>query len=199
VEVTARGGPPHLELALVHAPVLNRRGEEIAATCDEFDFFDLSRLCLTYPIERFYVVQPVAAQQAMVQRLIAHARDEARDVAARGAFTNARLVDRLEEAVSASRERHAAAGRQLKVVASSARRFDDAIEFSTMRAQLGHPDQAALLLIGKGWGLAKSVIESADQRLAPIEGGTKFNHLSVRTAAAVLVDRLLGDSPAISE
>ena len=186
------GPAGRLDLALVHAPVLNRRGETIAATCDEFDFFDLSRLCLTYPVRRFYVVQPVEAQQAMVRRMLAHARSEARDVEARRSFEAARLVSELDDAIAESRREFSEEGRGHCVVATSARAGDGALEFAEARAMIRSEDGVGiLLLIGKGWGLAEPAFATADRRLAPIDAGTGFNHLSVRAATAILLDRLL--------
>ena len=51
-----------------------------------------------------------------------------------------------------------------------------------------------LMLFGTGWGLSTEVLDMVDHRLAPIYGATDYNHLSVRSAAAVMLDRLLGRS-----
>jgi hypothetical protein len=47
-----------------------------------------------------------------------------------------------------------------------------------------------LLLLGTGWGLAAEVLERVDDVLEPIAGSGPYNHLSVRTAAAIVLDRL---------
>ncbi|NNL76133.1 MAG: RNA methyltransferase, partial [Desulfobacterales bacterium] len=44
------------------------------------------------------------------------------------------------------------------------------------------------------WGLTESFITKADYVLEPIAGVADYNHLSVRSAAAIILDRLLGDS-----
>jgi hypothetical protein len=49
-----------------------------------------------------------------------------------------------------------------------------------------------LLLFGTGWGLTEEVLAAADRRLEPIQGAGDFNHLSVRAACAITLDRLLG-------
>ena len=48
------------------------------------------------------------------------------------------------------------------------------------------------MVFGTGWGLAPEVMARADLRLAPVLGPTDYNHLSVRAAAAVILDRLRG-------
>jgi hypothetical protein len=49
-----------------------------------------------------------------------------------------------------------------------------------------------LILLGTGWGLADALIPSVSRVLAPIEGASAWNHLSVRSAGAVILDRLFG-------
>ena len=48
------------------------------------------------------------------------------------------------------------------------------------------------MVLGTGWGLSPEVMARADLRLAPVQGPSYYNHLSVRAAAAVILDRLLG-------
>jgi hypothetical protein len=49
-----------------------------------------------------------------------------------------------------------------------------------------------LILLGTAWGLAQEVIDAGDGILPPISGLGNYNHLSVRSAAAIVLDRLLG-------
>jgi hypothetical protein len=143
---------------------------------------------LTYPVRRFLVVQPLPAQQALVQRLIDHGLAPDRDVEQTGRFEGAALVDTLDEAIAAAT---ADAGARPTVVATTARRWPDAVPYPALRARV-ESGEPTLLLFGKAWGLAESVVAGADVRLAPIEGGGAFNHLSVRSAMAIVLDRLLG-------
>lgn len=179
--------PTHFYAALVHAPVRNRLGEEIAATVDEFDFFDMGRLSLTYPVRTLYIVQPVPAQQDRVKQLLAYGNSERRH-AERGRFDRTTLVATLAEAVEAIT---AEAGQPPMVIATTARKMEDAISFAEARAQIA-TEAPTLVIFGKAWGLTDAVIEGADLRLAPIDTGTGYNHLSVRSAVAIILDRLLG-------
>jgi hypothetical protein len=49
-----------------------------------------------------------------------------------------------------------------------------------------------LIMLGTGWGLGPDLLSAAHRRLQPIHGADSYNHLSVRAAAAVILDRLLG-------
>jgi hypothetical protein len=49
-----------------------------------------------------------------------------------------------------------------------------------------------VLVFGTAWGLTEPFIAKADYILEPITGASEYNHLSVRSAAAIIFDRLLG-------
>lgn len=49
-----------------------------------------------------------------------------------------------------------------------------------------------MLMLGTGFGLAPAMRERADFALAPINGPGAYNHLSVRAAASIMLDRLRG-------
>jgi len=179
---------PTLDLALVHHPVKNRHGEIIAATSQEFDIMDAARLGLTYGVRRLYIVQTIPAQRAMVERLIEHGRSSDRDVAARGSFERTALVSSVSEALSRS---SAAFGVRPEVWSTSARPVGTRLSWPAARRRLAE-GVPALVLIGKAWGLAPDVFEASDMCLDAIDPGTGFNHLSVRAAMAIIVDRLMG-------
>ena len=52
--------------------------------------------------------------------------------------------------------------------------------------------RVVLLLFGTAWGLHDELLETVDYVLAPVTGRNGYNHLSVRTAAAIIMDRLVG-------
>jgi len=47
------------------------------------------------------------------------------------------------------------------------------------------------LVLGTAWGLSETFIGDADHVLDPIVGNSEYNHLSVRSAAAIILDRLM--------
>ena len=62
-----------------------------------------------------------------------------------------------------------------------------------MKHQLLDVGQPFLLVFGTGWGLTEEMFDRADFALEPIKGAGDYNHLSVRAAAAIMLDRLLGE------
>jgi len=77
-------------------------------------------------------------------------------------------------------------------VATGASPYPGSVTFQFLKERLEAPDTPYLMLFGTGWGLTQEVKDSSDHVLAPIEG-KGYNHLSVRSAVAIILDRLLGD------
>lgn len=178
-----------LAVALVHHPVLDRRGDVVTTAVTNLDLHDIARTARTYGVDRFYVVTPVAGQQSLVERIVGHWRDGfgATYNPDRGeALSLVETVATLEQAVAHWRSR---AGDLALPLLTGARRTDG-ITFAAGRALAQqHP---LLLVFGTGWGLAPQVFEGGWPVLAPVRGEDDYNHLPVRAAAAVILDRLLG-------
>ena len=85
-----------------------------------------------------------------------------------------------------------AAGDRPLLVVTSARPSAGGTSSEALSARLAAPGPPVLMVFGTGWGLAPEVMARADLRLAPVQGPSDYNHLSVRAAAAVILDRLLG-------
>lgn len=178
-----------LDLALVHHPVVNRHGETIASTVDEFDVFDACRLSMVYPVRHLWLVTPVPSQRALIERLLAHGRDPARTAEGRAPFEAVTGVASVDDALD---EAERDLPQRPITVATSAQPPQErtALSFADARARLDD-DACLMLLVGKAWGLAAELLTRCDAQLEPIRGGTGFDHFPVRGAIAVLLDRLL--------
>lgn len=189
----AAEAPPsvRLYLALVHHPVVNRRNEVIASAVTNLDVHDIARAARTYGVRAFFVVTPVADQQRLAERIVAHwtvgpGADFIPD--RRRALELVRVTATLAAALDAAAGLE---GERPRVVATCSRAHPGAVGFAGLRRRLAE-GRAWMLLFGTAWGLAPAVIEAADAVLEPIEGATGYNHLSVRSAAAIVLDRLMG-------
>ncbi len=78
-------------------------------------------------------------------------------------------------------------GRHAQTVLTGARRRDG-VSFRRCREMAAGP---LMLVFGTGSGLAPEIFERGWPVLEPIRGGGDYNHLSVRAAAAIIIDRLL--------
>jgi len=57
---------------------------------------------------------------------------------------------------------------------------------------MNNNEKPYLILFGTGWGMTEELIGKADAVLPPILGENEYNHLSVRSATAIILDRLIG-------
>jgi hypothetical protein len=84
-------------------------------------------------------------------------------------------------------------GETVRTVATGAKGTPNAVSYREMSRLLKTDGTNYLLLLGTGWGLTETVLSSSDYVLAPITGPGDYNHLSVRSAASIIIDRLLGE------
>ena len=184
----------NLYVALLHHPMQNRRGEVVTTSMTSLDVHDIARSAKTYGASRYYVVTPMKTQREISRRLKGYwtEQEKVRENENRGqALELVSVLDKLEEAVLDVEDREQ---RSPQLVGTSARDLAaDRLSYQAARSQLDREDAAPLLvLFGTGWGFADSLLEELDRVLPPIEGVGDFNHLSVRAAAAITLDRLQG-------
>ncbi len=180
-------------LILVHYPVYNKRGKVVASSITNLDIHDLSRLVRTYEGKGLIMTTPLKAQRAMIERITSHwksgfgavynpNRDEALKLV--------KVVPYLEDAVELIEKE---TGKRPILVATSARELPGKrISYDKLGRMMAETDDVFGIVLGTGWGLTDEVVEKCDYLLDPIKGLGNYNHLSVRCAAAIIVDRLLG-------
>jgi len=180
-------------IALVHHPVLDGQGAVVTTAVTNLDVHDLARSARSYGCTDYFVTHPIAAQRELVDRIRAHWTDGSsgkRIPDRREALTVLRVVDSLDAAIGALGGRDA-----VEVWVTAARHLGaKTLGFADARARLEGEGRAVLVVFGTGWGLAPAVVESADALLEPIRSvRSDYNHLSVRAACAIALDRLLGE------
>jgi hypothetical protein len=181
-----------LYIALVHYPVLDRTGRVITSAITSLDIHDLARSARTYDVRSFFVIHPIPEQRDFAQRVIEHWSEypgREFDSRRREALDLVEVIDNLDMALDAV---FAQSGEPPLIAATSARSIGSSV-YSKIRTRLevsGGPP--ILLLFGTGFGLAPAILERADIVLAPVYGPGNYNHLSVRAAAAIILDRLKG-------
>ena len=84
-------------------------------------------------------------------------------------------------------------GKKPLIITTSARTFDNSISYKALSEKMLNDDNAYLLLFGTGYGLIQEVMDMSTYILEPIRGNAKYNHLSVRSAVSIILDRLLGE------
>jgi len=178
---------------LIHHPVVNRRGEPITAAVTNLDLHDIARAALTFGVRSFFVVTPLRDQVELVRRLQAHwIRGAGAELNPdrRRALELIRIGHDLDRVRGVIRRDE---GENPLVVGTTARRKNGSIDFATLRQRIQAPNNRPyLLLLGTAWGLTEDLLAEVDYRLEPVCGPSSYNHLSVRCAAAIILDRLVG-------
>ncbi|HME42900.1 MAG TPA: RNA methyltransferase [Syntrophorhabdales bacterium] len=179
-------------LAIIHYPVLDKRGDTVATSLTNLELHDVARSCMTFGVELCYIVTPLRRQASIAERLIEHwesgygARynpDRAQ------ALTKIRIVGDIEEMMRGIR----AVGSPV-VIGTSSKQGSETVNYEELRAWIQKDDRPFLLLFGTGWGLPPAVTEQCERMLMPIRGKGEYNHLSLRVAIGIILDRLLGET-----
>lgn len=181
-------------VGLVHYPVYNRREEVVATSVTNFDIHDISRTCRTYGIERYFLITHVDAQIELTKRIIGYWQDGLGGEFNKDreeAFERTKLMNSIEDAVAEITQKD---GKKPKIITTSAKIFPNSISYKDLGEKMANDEESYLLLFGTGWGMTNEVMDMSDFILEPIRGKAEYNHLSVRAAAAIIMDRLFGEN-----
>ncbi len=182
-----------LHTALLHYPVYNKKQHIITTSLTNLDLHDIARVSRTYALADYYLIQPIESQRQLMVDLVEHWRSgfgAKYNPDRKEALELVKILPALEDAVEDVRLRW---GQKPRIIVTSARLKSGMTSYREMRRIMVEEGGDYLLLFGTGYGLAEEVLEQADYRLAPIYGREGYNHLSVRSAAAIIIDRLLGE------
>ncbi len=139
-------------LAIIHYPVLDKRGDTVATSLTNLELHDVARSCMTFGVELCYIVTPLRRQTSIAERLIEHwesgygARynpDRAQ------ALTKIRIVGDIEEMMKEVR----AAGSPV-VIGTSSRQGSEIVKYEELRAWIRKDDRPFLLAFRHGLGAA---------------------------------------------
>ncbi len=179
-------------VALVHYPVLNRRGETVTSAITNINVHDLSRSARTFGVKRVFMITPIQEQAELIRHIqdVWNTNDGQLHESRRAeALSRLCVVASLEDAIASVTEQE---GERPLVVSTSAIDGMEDSSFDEVSSLIRENDKAVLLTFGTGWGLAPEVLNEADLKLEPISGFDEYNHLSVRAAFAIIIDRLVG-------
>jgi len=185
----------NLYIGLVHHPIYDKRREVVATAITNFDIHDIARCARTFGVEGFFVITPLESQVQLAERIIRHWREgagSAYNPTRKESFSLIRVSRSIDEAY---REISDLWNKRARKVATGATPHPRSIGFEVFRELLEDRETPFLILFGTGWGLTQEVQDSSDYVLAPIQG-KGYNHLSVRSAVAIILDRLRGERSA---
>jgi hypothetical protein len=179
-------------VALLHDGMVDKTGKTVTTSVTLIDVHDISRSSKTYGADSFFVVHSSQTMRSLVRTIKQHwdgdfgSRYNPNRQDALGVL---HIAADLDEALMRI-ERHT--GKLPKIIATSARDGDDRIGYDEMRTIMENSSDSYLVTFGTGWGMGPELMSRADYVLKPIYGPTPYNHLSVRAACAIILDRLQG-------
>lgn len=184
----------NLYIGLVHYPIYNKHNEVITTAITNYDVHDIARAARTYDVSAYYIIHNIPEQCALVERVMKHWKTgvgSKYNPDRKDAFANVLLVDAVKAAIEdvASKE-----GVMPIVATTDARIYDNTVSYAHMRKQLQDGDRPVLVLFGTGYGMTKELMNDFDCILEPIYGHSEYNHLSVRSAVSIILDRLRGEN-----
>lgn len=179
-------------IALLHHPMYNKRMDVITTSVTNLDLHDIARAARTYEVENFFVVHPSPNQQKLIKDIVSYWQEGyGGDYNAdrKEAFSILKVCSNLEQVIEHIVEQD---GEKPLVVATDARDYGISVTYSSLKDAIHEEERSFLILFGTGWGIDKELIMNCDYLLEPVEPGRSYNHLSVRSAVAIILDRLLG-------
>jgi hypothetical protein len=185
-------------LVLLHYPVTNRAGELITTSVTNLDIHDLARSSRTYEIDHYYLVTPIVEQKELLERILSHwgrGRSLEWHPDRAEALSRVKCLPDFEAVKTELVEKYP--GQKLEVAMPDARPIPGQKSYSEVRSAWALEKEAGtkVIVLGTGWGIAEPFFREVHTFLGPVygpKGSEGYNHLSVRAAGAVILDRLFG-------
>jgi hypothetical protein len=187
-----------LVVVLLHYPVTNRAGEPVTTAVTNMDIHDISRTCRTYEVDHFFLVNPLPEQAEIVNGILEYWRkDRSKEwhPDRYEALSRTTLVSTFQDVKEALKQLYP--GLRVEIAMPDARPIpnQETYEMTKARWQSESKPGVKVIVLGTGGGVSEQFYQEVNTYLAPIYGPMGldgYNHLSVRAAAAIILDRLLG-------
>ena len=189
----------NLSFCLVHYPVSLGPKKIGASSLTNLDIHDIARISRSYAMGSFYPVTPLGDQLRVLEEILRHWTRGPGGIGNADRAQALGLVQpatSLEEAVAHMTAQH---GTRPRLVASSAvwpakgkASKPESMPMTPRDVRRWCDQGPVMLCLGTAQGLAPEVLEQCEGTLRPVRF-LGYNHLSVRSAAAILADRILGD------
>ena len=182
-----------LYVGLVHYPIYNKRMDVIASAVTNYDIHDIARTCRTYDVRRYFIIHPNPTQQGIVRKILSYWQEgygRAYNPDRADALARVCLLPDIAAAAAKVRED---TGLDPYIVTTDARVYPNTVSYAYLRRRLKEDPRPMLLLFGTGFGIEAETMKKFDYILEPVYGACDYNHLCVRSAAAIIIDRLAGE------
>ena len=184
----------NLYIGLVHYPIYNKNNEVITTAITNYDVHDIARAARTYDVSAYYIIHNIPEQRSLVEKIMNHWKEgfgSQYNKDRQDAFSHVVLENSIRNAIQDVEARE---GERPIVVTTDARTYPNTVTYTKMRHHLKEESRPILILFGTGYGMTKETMAEFDYILEPIYGHSEYNHLSVRSAVSIILDRLRGEA-----
>jgi hypothetical protein len=175
-----------INLVLLHYPCINRKNKLVATAAFPLDAQDIARSCATFGITNFFIVHPEKKQRDFLESVVnfwdlekAWQKNESRSIA----LSRVKVASSLENIIELF-------NKPIVISTSATKKHNKILNFEDLANLSKETDKDILLLLGTGYGLHDSIFKKSDYQLAPLKGFEEYNHLSVRSAAAIMLYKI---------
>lgn len=183
---------PDINVVLLHDKMVDKTGKLVTTSLTLIDVHDIARSSRTYGVNTFFVAHPAPALRKLARTLQSHWEDgwgATYNPNRKEALEHVDIVNDLDEVIQ---KIDARTGKLPKLIATSAKDGGKRVNFTELKTEMSISDDPYLLMLGTGWGMSDELLARATHFLTPVKGPGEYNHLSVRSACAIMLDRLLG-------
>jgi tRNA (guanine37-N1)-methyltransferase len=186
---------PNHYVVLMHDEIVLKGGKVGTTSVTSIDIHDIARSSATYNLKNYFIVTPLIDQQKIVGTILDFWKDQ--QVGAEYNRDRHQALDSvvLKSSLQAVLDQIEQVEGKKPVIIGTSARFDQhqdkMISYHDQEKVWAH-DRPVLLVLGTGHGMAPQLLEKCDYFLQPLQGFSDFNHLSVRSAAAIMFDKWLG-------
>ncbi len=181
----------NLNVVLLHDDMVDRQGTHVLTSLTLIDIHDIARSCRTY-CAGAYIAHPALPMRKLAHIMKSFWEDgfgAEYNPNRKSALENLEICSSLDEVIHKIDLKY---GKLPKLIATSAREGGaERVDFERMK-ELLQSDDPYLLMLGTGHGMSDELLARADYFLKPVKGPGNYNHLSVRSACAIMLDRLAG-------
>lgn len=187
-----------LYVVLLHYPIFNRKGDLVTTSVTNMDIHDISRSATTFGAKGYFLVTPIEDQHELVGRILSHWKTDQSRAYHPDRFEALSRVRMAKDFAEVKAQIRAECGEDPEVVLTDASMKPKALSYAEYRRILEDPKRGSrpvALVFGTGWGVSDIFYPEVNRILAPVygpEGEGGYNHLSVRSAVAIILDRLFG-------
>ncbi len=184
--------PSHYAVLMHDQVLVGPENKEGTTSITSIDIHDIARSTRTFGVEQFFLVSSLEDQQKIAQKLLDFWHGDVGigyNPSRHDALKDVRIIGSLADVIEKIKSK---TGQDPLLVVTSAREWPQKTISYYDQEVVWRSGRPVLFVFGTGRGLSNQVMEQADFVLLPIEGFADFNHLSVRSAVATVLDRWLG-------